>query len=117
MEGESRQWLVNTEALIKIEAVHNQAIAMQCVVAMAIVDMDMLMTVEAIGSLVIIISLFQKYYHGESIAVNVLVDNNTNKSVKKIKISGELLLRNKRNDLDSTRIGAKETEKVKHDSW
>jgi len=32
----------------------------------------------------------QKYYHGESIAINVLVDNNTNKSVKKIKISGEL---------------------------
>ncbi|XP_022339639.1 beta-arrestin-1-like isoform X1 [Crassostrea virginica] len=29
----------------------------------------------------------EKYYHGESIAVNVLVDNNTNKSVKKIKIS------------------------------
>ena len=28
----------------------------------------------------------EKYYHGESIAVNVLVDNNTNKSVKKIKI-------------------------------
>ena len=32
----------------------------------------------------------QKYYHGESIAINVLVDNNTSKSVKKIKISGEL---------------------------
>jgi len=31
----------------------------------------------------------QKYYHGESIAINVLVDNNTNKSVKKVKISGE----------------------------
>ena len=31
----------------------------------------------------------QKYYHGESIAINVLVDNNTNKTVKKIKISGE----------------------------
>lgn len=31
----------------------------------------------------------QKYYHGESIAVNVLVDNNTNKTVKKIKISGK----------------------------
>ncbi|KAL8574215.1 Beta-arrestin-1 [Nucella lapillus] len=29
----------------------------------------------------------EKYYHGESIAVNVLVDNNTNKTVKKIKIS------------------------------
>ncbi|XP_074658507.1 arrestin red cell-like isoform X2 [Tubulanus polymorphus] len=29
----------------------------------------------------------EKYYHGESIAVNVLVDNNTSKSVKKIKIS------------------------------
>ncbi|KAL3847180.1 hypothetical protein ACJMK2_018104 [Sinanodonta woodiana] len=29
----------------------------------------------------------EKYYHGESIAVNVLVDNNTNKSVKKIKLS------------------------------
>ena len=34
-------------------------------------------------------SLLQKYYHGESISVNVLVDNNTNKTVKKIKISGE----------------------------
>lgn len=32
--------------------------------------------------------LFKKYYHGESIAVNVLVDNNTTKSVRKIKISG-----------------------------
>ena len=31
---------------------------------------------------------FQKYYHGESIAVNVLVDNNTNKTVKRVKISG-----------------------------
>lgn len=29
----------------------------------------------------------EKYYHGESINVNVLVDNNTNKSVKKIKIT------------------------------
>ncbi|ELT93486.1 hypothetical protein CAPTEDRAFT_177196 [Capitella teleta] len=29
----------------------------------------------------------EKYYHGESIAVNVLVDNNSNKSVKKVKIS------------------------------
>ena len=34
----------------------------------------------------------QKYYHGESLAVNVLVDNNTNKSVKKIKISGKCWL-------------------------
>ena len=34
--------------------------------------------------------LLQKYYHGESIAINVLVDNNTNKTVKKIKISGEV---------------------------
>ena len=33
--------------------------------------------------------LLQKYYHGESIAINVLVDNNTNKTVKKIKISGD----------------------------
>ena len=31
----------------------------------------------------------QKYYHGESISVNVLVDNNAGKTVKKIKISGE----------------------------
>ena len=38
---------------------------------------------------VLYIGSLQKYYHGESIAVNVLVDNNTNKSVKKIKISGE----------------------------
>ncbi|XP_013419679.1 beta-arrestin-1-like isoform X3 [Lingula anatina] len=29
----------------------------------------------------------EKYYHGESIAVNVLVDNNTGKTVKKVKIS------------------------------
>ncbi|KAK2162641.1 hypothetical protein NP493_1511g00000 [Ridgeia piscesae] len=29
----------------------------------------------------------EKYYHGESIAVNVLVDNNTNKTVKRVKIS------------------------------
>lgn len=29
----------------------------------------------------------EKYYHGESMAINVLVDNNTNKTVKKIKIS------------------------------
>ncbi|RUS75530.1 hypothetical protein EGW08_016698 [Elysia chlorotica] len=29
----------------------------------------------------------EKYYHGESMAVNVLVDNNTNKTVKKVKIS------------------------------
>ncbi|CAD5116454.1 DgyrCDS5340 [Dimorphilus gyrociliatus] len=29
----------------------------------------------------------EKYYHGESISVNVLVDNNTSKTVKKIKIS------------------------------
>ena len=39
--------------------------------------------------------LFQKYYHGENIAVNVLVDNNTNKTVKKIKISGEKILSSK----------------------
>jgi len=43
--------------------------------------------------IVIIVCCFvvfcQKYYHGESIAINVLVDNNTSKSVKKIKISGE----------------------------
>ena len=37
----------------------------------------------------IYIVLHQKYYHGESIAVNVLVDNNTNKTVKKVKISGK----------------------------
>ncbi|KAH9286325.1 putative beta-arrestin [Echinococcus granulosus] len=29
----------------------------------------------------------EKYYHGEYIAVNVLVDNNSNKTVKKIKVS------------------------------
>uniref|UniRef100_A0A183SU87 Arrestin_C domain-containing protein n=1 Tax=Schistocephalus solidus TaxID=70667 RepID=A0A183SU87_SCHSO len=32
------------------------------------------------------IALF-KYYHGEFIAVNVLVDNNSNKTVKKVKVS------------------------------
>ena len=31
----------------------------------------------------------EKYYHGESISVNVLVDNNTNKTIKKVKISGQ----------------------------
>lgn len=30
---------------------------------------------------------FQQYYHGESIAVNVQITNNSNKTVKKIKIS------------------------------
>uniref|UniRef100_A0AA85J8B0 Arrestin C-terminal-like domain-containing protein n=1 Tax=Trichobilharzia regenti TaxID=157069 RepID=A0AA85J8B0_TRIRE len=29
----------------------------------------------------------KKYYHGESIEINVLVDNNSNKTVKKIKLS------------------------------
>nr|VZI18168.1 unnamed protein product [Spirometra erinaceieuropaei] len=29
----------------------------------------------------------EKYYHGEFIAVNVLVDNNSNKTVKKVKVS------------------------------
>ncbi|XP_018650207.1 putative beta-arrestin 1 [Schistosoma mansoni] len=29
----------------------------------------------------------EKYYHGESIDINVLVDNNSNKTVKKIKLS------------------------------
>ncbi|CAH8843672.1 unnamed protein product [Trichobilharzia szidati] len=29
----------------------------------------------------------EKYYHGESIEINVLVDNNSNKTVKKIKLS------------------------------
>lgn len=32
----------------------------------------------------------QIYYHGEPISVNVHVTNNTNKTVKKIKISGEV---------------------------
>ncbi|VDO13823.1 unnamed protein product [Rodentolepis nana] len=29
----------------------------------------------------------EKYYHGEYLAVNVLVDNNSNKTVKKVKMS------------------------------
>ncbi|VDL19225.1 unnamed protein product [Hymenolepis diminuta] len=29
----------------------------------------------------------EKYYHGEYLAVNVLVDNNSNKTVKKVKVS------------------------------
>ncbi|CAH8511821.1 unnamed protein product [Schistosoma curassoni] len=33
----------------------------------------------------------EKYYHGESIDINVLVDNNSNKTVKKIKLS-EILI-------------------------
>jgi len=36
------------------------------------------------------LSFFQKYYHGESIAINVLVDNNTSKTVKKVKLSGKI---------------------------
>ncbi|CAL8086179.1 unnamed protein product [Calicophoron daubneyi] len=40
------------------------------------------------GSLRLEVSLDkEKYYHGESIAINVLVDNNSNKTVKKIKLS------------------------------
>lgn len=35
-------------------------------------------------------SASQIYYHGEPISVNVHVTNNTNKTVKKIKISGTL---------------------------
>ena len=31
------------------------------------------------------------YYHGETIAVNVHIQNNSNKSVKKVKVSGNLL--------------------------
>lgn len=30
--------------------------------------------------------MFQMYYHGESIAVNVHLQNNSNKSVKKLKV-------------------------------
>ena len=30
----------------------------------------------------------QKYYHGEKIAVNVTIDNNSNKKIKKIAITG-----------------------------
>jgi len=30
------------------------------------------------------------YYHGETIAVNVHIQNNSNKSVKKVKVSGNL---------------------------
>jgi hypothetical protein len=41
-----------------------------------------------VNSMGLILFFLKKYYHGESIAVNVLVDNNTSKSVKKIKISG-----------------------------
>lgn len=29
------------------------------------------------------------YYHGETVAVNVHIQNNSNKSVKKVKVSGE----------------------------
>lgn len=29
------------------------------------------------------------YYHGETIAVNVHIQNNSNKSVKKVKVSGK----------------------------
>ena len=37
---------------------------------------------------IIYIVCFQKYYHGESISVNAVIDNNSNKMVKKIKVSG-----------------------------
>jgi hypothetical protein len=37
-----------------------------------------------------LVMILQKYYHGESIAINVVIDNNTNKTVKKLKVSGEL---------------------------
>lgn len=33
----------------------------------------------------------QMYYHGESIAVNVQITNNSNKSVKRIKVAGTLM--------------------------
>ncbi|TPP59793.1 Beta-arrestin-1 [Fasciola gigantica] len=46
---------------------------------------DFLMSV---GSLRAEVSLDkQKYYHGEMVSVNVLVDNNSNKTVKRIKLS------------------------------
>lgn len=32
----------------------------------------------------------QLYYHGEPISVNVHVTNNSSKSVKKVKVSGEV---------------------------
>ena len=32
------------------------------------------------------------YYHGETIAVNVHIQNNSNKSVKKVKVSGKIFL-------------------------
>ncbi|KER27967.1 hypothetical protein T265_05091 [Opisthorchis viverrini] len=51
----------------------------------AVVVKDFLMSP---GSLRLEVSLDkEKYYHGESIAVNVLVDNNSNKTVKKVKLS------------------------------
>ena len=33
----------------------------------------------------------QKYYHGEPISINVLVDNNTSKPIKRYKVSSKLL--------------------------
>lgn len=38
----------------------------------------------------------ERYVHGETIAVNVLVDNNTSRAVKKIKISGSSALPHQR---------------------
>lgn len=35
-------------------------------------------------------SPFQLYYHGEPISVNVHVTNNSTKTVKRVKISGEM---------------------------
>lgn len=32
------------------------------------------------------------YYHGETLAINVHIQNNSNKSVKKVKVSGEFFL-------------------------
>jgi len=37
-------------------------------------------------------NVFQIYYHGEPISVNVHVTNNTNKTVKKMKISGHSVI-------------------------
>lgn len=35
---------------------------------------------------------FQLYYHGESINVNVHIANNSNRTVKKVKVSGKFFV-------------------------
>ena len=46
-------------------------------------------TLELFVCLLLLFLSLQLYYHGETVAVNVHIQNNSNKSVKKIKVSSE----------------------------